>query len=232
MWEVETHGRGVPDHQVLRSWCTAVSPILHLVLLVECSRGCRKRTAKETAGRRADRGGFLRTWVAPAKSWTPADLECLNQNDTAGHQRACWVCTAASSRPENRVWLPGDISSWSVGPRKCMSRVNSPKSSDKACCTGVCHGAESRGPCYRTTTHRVTQHCYSESSLALPFAGFNTTGGGGGIFRAGENMNLQILVRQNLCHFLNRSKQIMYDSQKLLMRNSGHLLLFPSEVCF
>ena len=27
-------------------------------------------------------------------------------------------------------------------------------------------------------------------------------GGGGGIFRAGENMNLQMLARQNLCHFL------------------------------
>ena len=30
--------------------------------------------------------------------------------------------------------------------------------------------------------------------------------GGGGVFRAGENMNLQILARQNLCHFLTMSK--------------------------
>ena len=36
----------------------------------------------------------------------------------------------------------------------------------------------------------------------------------------------------NICHFLKMSKQIMYGSQKLVMRNSGHLLLFPSEVCF
>ena len=37
--------------------------------------------------------------------------------------------------------------------------------------------------------------------------------GGGGIFRAGENMNLQILARQNLCHVLTMSEQIMYGSQ-------------------
>ena len=34
-----------------------------------------------------------------------------------------------------------------------------------------------------------------------------------GIFRAGENMNLQILVRQNLRHFLKMSEQIMCGSQ-------------------
>ena len=39
------------------------------------------------------------------------------------------------------------------------------------------------------------------------------TGGGGGIFHAGENMNLQILARRNLCHFLKMSEQIMYSSQ-------------------
>ena len=38
------------------------------------------------------------------------------------------------------------------------------------------------------------------------------TGAEGG-FRAGENMNLQILARQNLCHFLTLSEQIMYGSQ-------------------
>ena len=35
------------------------------------------------------------------------------------------------------------------------------------------------------------------------------TGGGGGGFRAAENMNLQILARQNLCHFFKMSEQIM-----------------------
>ena len=35
----------------------------------------------------------------------------------------------------------------------------------------------------------------------------------GGVFRAGENMNLQILAQQNLCHFLKMSEQIMYVSQ-------------------
>ena len=53
--------------------------------------------------------------------------------------------------------------------------------------------------------------------------------GGGGKFRAMKNMNLQILARQNLCHFLKVSEQIMYGSQKLLMRNSGHLLFFLVE---
>ena len=41
---------------------------------------------------------------------------------------------------------------------------------------------------------------------------FLATGGGGG-FRAGENMNLQILARQNLCHVLKMSEQSMYGSQ-------------------
>ena len=36
--------------------------------------------------------------------------------------------------------------------------------------------------------------------------------GGGGVC-VGENMNLQILARQNLCHFLKMSEQIMYGSQ-------------------
>ena len=49
----------------------------------------------------------------------------------------------------------------------------------------------------------------------------------GGGFRAGEIVNLQILALQNLCHFLKMSEQIMYGSQKLLMRNSGRLLLSP-----
>ena len=40
-----------------------------------------------------------------------------------------------------------------------------------------------------------------------------TIPGGAGIFRAGGNMNLQILARQNLCHFLKMSEQIMYGSQ-------------------
>ena len=31
-------------------------------------------------------------------------------------------------------------------------------------------------------------------------------GGGGGIFRSGGNMNLQILVRQNLCHLLKNER--------------------------
>ena len=53
---------------------------------------------------------------------------------------------------------------------------------------------------------------------------------GGGIFRAGENMNLQILARQNLCHFLKVSEQMMYGSQQLLMRNSGRLLLLPPQI--
>ena len=41
-------------------------------------------------------------------------------------------------------------------------------------------------------------------------------------------MNLQILVRQNLCHFLN--EQIMHGSHQLLMRNSGRLLLLPAQI--
>ena len=32
----------------------------------------------------------------------------------------------------------------------------------------------------------------------------------GGVFRAGENVNLQILAQRNLCHFFKTSKQIMY----------------------
>ena len=38
-------------------------------------------------------------------------------------------------------------------------------------------------------------------------------GGGGVMFRAGENVNLQILARQNLCHFVTMSEQITYGSQ-------------------
>ena len=71
-------------------------------------------------------------------------------------------------------------------------------------------------------------------------------GGGGGVVNglppksnssaelhgaAGEKMNLQILARQNLCHFLEMSEQIIYSS-KLLMRNSRRLLLFPSGLWF
>ena len=41
---------------------------------------------------------------------------------------------------------------------------------------------------------------------------------GGGGFRAGENMNLQILAQQNVCHFLKMSKQIMYGSQNTLLK--------------
>ena len=37
--------------------------------------------------------------------------------------------------------------------------------------------------------------------------------GGGEVFRAGGNRNLQILARQNLCHFLKMSEQITYGSQ-------------------
>ena len=54
----------------------------------------------------------------------------------------------------------------------------------------------------------------------------------GGDIPCWENMNLQILARENLCHFLTVSEQIMYGFQKLPIRSSGHLLLFPSEICF
>ena len=40
-----------------------------------------------------------------------------------------------------------------------------------------------------------------------------TDGRGGGGFRAGGNMNLQILAQQNLCHFLKMSEQMIYGSQ-------------------
>ena len=56
------------------------------------------------------------------------------------------------------------------------------------------------------------------------------TRGGGGAFRVGENMNLQILTRQNLCHFLKMSEQLMCGSQSWLMRNSGCLLLLPAQI--
>ena len=44
-------------------------------------------------------------------------------------------------------------------------------------------------------------------------ASTNTEGRGGGMFRAGENMNLQILEQQNLCHSLKMSEQIKWGSQ-------------------
>ena len=50
--------------------------------------------------------------------------------------------------------------------------------------------------------------------------------GRGGGLRVEENPNPQILQRQNLCHFLTMSEQIMHGWQDLLMRNSGQLLLF------
>ena len=53
--------------------------------------------------------------------------------------------------------------------------------------------------------------------------------GEGGIFRALENMNYQILARQNPCNFLKMTDQIMSGSQKLLNRNSGRLLPFPPK---
>ena len=54
---------------------------------------------------------------------------------------------------------------------------------------------------------------------------------GGGGFRVSENPNLQNLARQNLCHFSKKlSEPIMWGWQKLLMRNSGRLLLFPGEL--
>ena len=60
--------------------------------------------------------------------------------------------------------------------------------------------------------------------LNLPYTclPFLKTGGGGG-FCVFENMNLQFLARQNLCHFLKMSEQKMCGSRKLLMRNSGCL---------
>ena len=58
-------------------------------------------------------------------------------------------------------------------------------------------------------------------------------GGGGGSIPEGdgmvrilENPNLEILAEQNLRHFLKTSAQIMQRWPKLLMRNSGQLLLF------
>ena len=52
-------------------------------------------------------------------------------------------------------------------------------------------------------------------------------GGGGGVFPVWENPNLQILARQIPCHFSKMREQIVQGWQKLLMRNSGRLLLFP-----
>ena len=46
-----------------------------------------------------------------------------------------------------------------------------------------------------------------------PAAPGHCRGRGGGIVRAGEYMNLQILARQNLCHFFKMSEQVMYGSQ-------------------
>ena len=46
-----------------------------------------------------------------------------------------------------------------------------------------------------------------------PSATTRGAGGGGGIFRVGENMNLQILARQHPCHFLKMSEQMMCGSQ-------------------
>ena len=58
-----------------------------------------------------------------------------------------------------------------------------------------------RGPHPATRTHYLRGQA---NSGPLP---------GGGGFGAGENMNLQILARQNLCPFLKMSEQIMYASQ-------------------
>ena len=52
-------------------------------------------------------------------------------------------------------------------------------------------------------------------------------GKGGGGFYIQETVNLLILARQNPRHFLKISEQITEGRQKLLMRNSGPLLLFP-----
>ena len=78
--------------------------------------------------------------------------------------------------------------------------------------------------------HGVANHHQIVETTTKSQMADTTTGGGGGIFRAGENMNLQILARQNLCHFLKMSEQMMYGSQKVLMRNSGHLLLLPAQI--
>ena len=52
----------------------------------------------------------------------------------------------------------------------------------------------------------------------------------GGIFRVQENPNLQILARQDPCHFFFKmSGQFMQGWQNLLMRNSGRLLCFLED---
>ena len=50
---------------------------------------------------------------------------------------------------------------------------------------------------------------------------------GGWGFRVEENPNLQIVARQNPCHFLTMGEQSTRGWHKLLMRNSGRLLLLP-----
>ena len=50
-----------------------------------------------------------------------------------------------------------------------------------------------------------------------------------GVFRVEENLNLQTLAQQNPCHFVKMIKQIMQGWQKMLVRNSGQLLLFPED---
>ena len=59
------------------------------------------------------------------------------------------------------------------------------------------------------------------SCLTTPGVGRPGDEGGGGGFGAGENTNLQILARRNLCHFLKMSEHIVSVSRYLPMRNSG-----------
>ena len=73
----------------------------------------------------------------------------------------------------------------------------------------VCQGTISTGKLSDFATSRNAEACCH----FLVGSGWFLLPGGGGILCAGENMNVQILVRQNLCHFLTMSEQIMYGAQ-------------------
>ena len=66
-------------------------------------------------------------------------------------------------------------------------------------------------PATDTFSHESRSNGVTRLLESPSWSGCSTTGGGW-IFRAGENMNLQIQARQNLCHFLKMSEQIVYGS--------------------